>query len=76
MRTTLDLDQGSYRLVKAVSAQRGISMGKFVAEAVRAYCGHSEEPDFEITYNEIGWPTISVGHPVTPQDVADAINED
>jgi hypothetical protein len=47
MRTTIDLDPQSHRLAKAIASQKGISLGKFISEAIRAYCGQSEPMDSE-----------------------------
>jgi len=75
MRTTLDMDQSSYRLAKAVAAQRGISMGKLVAEAIRAQYGAPEAPNSKIGRSEAGFPVLTIGRPITPTDVAELLDE-
>jgi hypothetical protein len=75
MRTTLDIDQTSYKLMKAISSQRGISMGKVVGEAIKAYCGVQEGPQTTIAYSSAGFPTIAAGRPITSEDVAELEDE-
>jgi hypothetical protein len=75
MRTTLDIDQQSYRLAKAVAAQKGISLGKLVAEAIRAQFGSSEVPSNTIGRSEAGFPVLSIGQPITSTDVAEALED-
>ena len=75
MRTTLDLDQQSYRLVKALAAKKGVSMGKFVAEAVAAYCEKPRESHAKLGRSEAGFMTVDIGRPITSEEVADLIDE-
>ena len=76
MRTTLDIDQDSYRLAKAIAAQKGISMGKLVAEAIQRQYGASDTPSTEIGTSVAGFPVVTIGRPITPEDVADALDDD
>jgi hypothetical protein len=75
MRTTLDIDQQSYRLAKAVSAQKGISMGRVVAEAILAQYGRSEPASVQVGHSEAGFPVLTIGRPITAEDVSDLENE-
>ena len=50
-------------------------MGKFVDEAVSAYCGCVNSPSPEIGVSAIGLRTIRIGRPITPEEVADLIDE-
>jgi len=75
MRTTLDLDQDSYRLAKAVSSQNGISLGKVVAEAIAAHYGRPETRSTVIGRSEAGFPVLTIGHSITEEDVAELENE-
>ena len=75
MRTTLDIDQQSYRLAKAVAAQRGISLGKVVAEAIRAQFGNSGDPSSTVGRSEAGFPVLTIGRPITSEDVAELEDE-
>ncbi len=54
MRTTLDIDQQSYRLAKAVAVQKGISLGKVVGEAILAQFGKVETPSTVIGRSKCG----------------------
>jgi hypothetical protein len=75
MRTTFDLDGPSYRLAKAVAAQRGLSMGKIVAEAIQNHYGSRGAFAPEIGRSEAGFPVLSVGHSVTSDDVSSLDDE-
>jgi len=75
MRTTLDIDQLSYRLAKAVATQKGISLGKVVGEAIRAQFGTSETPSTTIGRSDAGFPTLTIGRPITLSDVAELEDE-
>jgi hypothetical protein len=72
MRTTLDIDQECYRLAKAVAAQKGVSLGKLVAEAIRFQYGSTNGPSTTIERSEAGFPVLTLGRPITAQDVAEA----
>lgn len=75
MRTTLDLDLRSYRLAKAIAAQKGVSLGKVVAEALLAHFGRTEAPSVELGKSAAGFPVLSIGRPVTAEDVAELEDE-
>jgi hypothetical protein len=75
VRTTLDIDQQSYRLAKAVASQRGISLGKVVAEAIRGQFGSAEPQTDTIGRSEAGFPVLSIGRPITSIDVAELDDE-
>ena len=75
MRTTLDMDDNSYRLAKAVASQRKLSVGKVVAEAIAAYYGTSEKPSTSIGRSRAGFPTVTIGRPITAEDVVEIENE-
>jgi hypothetical protein len=75
VRTTLDIDQTTYRLAKAIAAQRGISMGKVVAEAIAAQYGETNEPSDVIGRSEAGFPVLTIGRPITSEDVAELEDE-
>jgi len=71
----MDIDQQSYRLAKAVAAQKGQSLGKVVAEAISAYYGSSETPTNTIGRSEAGFPVLTIGRVITPEDVAELEDE-
>ena len=75
MRTTLDIDQQTYRLVKAIAAQRGVSMGTVVNEAVSRQYGSEEASSLVIGRSKAGFPTIRTPYPITTEDVAEALDE-
>jgi hypothetical protein len=71
VRTTLDIDQKSYRLAKAVAAQKGVSLSKVVAEAIEAQYGRPETPSAVIARSKAGFPCVTIGRTITPDDVAE-----
>ena len=76
MRTTLDIDQQTYRLVKAIAAQRGVTMGTVVNEAVLSHYSSAPEPTLKIGRSKSGFPTIWTPYPITPEDVAEALDDE
>jgi len=67
MRTTLDLPDDVHALVRELAHQQNKSMGRVVAELIMA--GQSStRPATDVGAR--GFPTISVGQPVTLEDVA------
>lgn len=76
VRTTFDIDQQTYRLVKAIAAQRGVTMGTVVNEAVLRQYGSAKEPSLTIRRSASGWPVISIGRTITSEEVAEALDED
>jgi hypothetical protein len=76
MRTTIDIDQPSYELAKAVAAQKGLSLGRIVAEAVcTAYGAAPLDGDNNTSRSEAGFMTIRVGTPITSDRVADLLDD-
>ena len=76
VRTTIDIDQQTHRLAKAIAAQKGISMGKVVAEAIRKQWGPEEPKSMVFGKSEAGFTTIDIGRPITSEEVAELIAED
>lgn len=73
MRTTLDLPDNVHALVRELAHQQGKSMGTVIAELIMA-SQVSTRPAAEAT-GARGFPVISVGHPVTAEDVASLEDE-
>jgi hypothetical protein len=69
------MDQQSYRLAKAIAAQKGVSMGKFIAEAVQAYCGVEQPTESTFVRTKDGILTLRIGRPITPEEVTELIDE-
>lgn len=76
MRTTVDLDQESYRLAKAVASMKQISLGKVLAEAIIGQFGTPEQ-DGELIFakSSAGFTIVVSGPPATAEDVADLEDE-
>ena len=70
MRTTLEIEQSSYRLAKALATQRGVSLGAIVSEAIRSTYGESTEQSVELRRSSAGFPCLTLGRSITAEDVA------
>ena len=70
MRTTIDIETGSYRLAKAIATQRGVSLGKIVAEAIQSAYGQTGPPTSDILMSDAGFPVLTLGRTITSEDVA------
>ena len=73
MRTTLDLPDHVHALVRELAHQQGKSMGTVVAELIMAGRAPTR-PAGEAT-GARGFPVVSVGRPVTLEDVASLEDE-
>ncbi len=50
-------------------------MGKVVAEAIAAQYGETNEPSDVIGRSEAGFPVLTIGRPITSEDVAELEDE-
>lgn len=73
MRTTLDLPDDVHALVRELAHQQGKSMGQVVAELIMAARPPADRS--VATTGARGFPVVSVGHPVTIDDVASLDDE-
>lgn len=76
MRTTVDLPPAAHERVRELAASRGQSLSRVIADLTLQ--GLSQL-DIEIEYSadaRTGFPVISIGHRVTDEDVASALDDD
>ena len=76
MRTTIDLDPTAHRLAKILATQRNVSLGTIVSEAIMERYRAPEKTEMVIGTSEAGFPTISIGRPITSEEVRELIEED
>lgn len=76
MRTTIDLPPAAHQRVRELAASRHQSMSAVIVDlALRGL----SQLDVAVEYSRdpvSGLPTISVGSSVTPDDVADALDDE
>ena len=75
MRTTVNLEPEAYRLARALAAQRNLSIGKILSEALLSQFKPTSQNKSPLTIDSQGFPRLSVGKIITPEDVAVAIEE-
>jgi hypothetical protein len=73
MRTTLDLPDHVHALVRELAHQQDKSMGTVVAELIMA--ARAPTRSKEQAFGARGFPVVSVGRPVTLEDVASLEDE-
>ncbi len=73
MRTTIDLDPRAHRLAKMLAAKCDVSLGAFVSELILDT--YDPKTVGEVEVNEVGWPVISVGRPISDEEVQSLIEE-
>jgi hypothetical protein len=66
MRTTIDLDPTAHRLAKILATQRNVSLGTIVSEAIMERYRAPETTEM----------AISIGRPITSEEVRELIEED
>lgn len=66
MRTTIDLPDDLHALARQLAHDTGRSMSEVVAELMR---GGLARPDAEPQRSRRGMPVVTVGRPVTAEDV-------
>lgn len=76
MRTTVDLPPAVHRRARELAARRGTSLSSVVAELVVRGLGQLDDPVVVSTDPVSGFPVITIGCPVTADDVARAIDDE
>lgn len=75
VRTTVDLPPAAHRRASEIAAREGRSLSSVVAELTLRGLALREEPLRVSTDPRSGFPVMSLGHPVTAEDVAAALDE-
>ena len=76
MRTTVTLPPGVGARVRRLAEQRGRSISSTLAILVADGLDRADEPDRIVIDPATGFPKISFGRTITPELVADLIDED
>lgn len=76
MRTTVDLPPAALRRAREIAEQRGQSLSAVVADLTIRGLAQLDEPIQVTTEPVSGFPMISLGRRVTPDDVARALNDE
>ena len=76
MRTTVNLEPEAYRLARALAAQRKLSVGSVLSEALLSQYGPPLDKANSLTVDSEGFPILRLGRVITPEDVASAIEEE
>lgn len=75
MRTTIDLPEDIHELARRVARDRGVSLGEAIAALVRQNLGRADGLRVGRS-DRTGLPTVSVGRPVTSEDVRSLDDQD
>lgn len=76
MRTTVDLPEMILEKVREVAAERGASVSATIADLTARGLSELHGP-MKIRINErSGFPMLDFGRPVTPEDIAAALDEE
>ena len=76
MRTTTDLPPAVLQRARQLAEERGQSLSAVVAELAARGLSQLDEPVVVRTDVVSGLPVISLGRPITSDDVADALDDD
>lgn len=76
MRTTVDLPPAVHRRALEIAARTGRSLSAVVADLTARGLSRLDEPVVIATDERSGFPVISVGRPVTSDEVAAALDEE
>ena len=76
MRTTVDLPPAVHRRAMQLAKQRGQSLSSVIAELATYGLSRLDEPLVVTTDPQSGFPVVSLGRPITSEDVADALDDE
>ncbi|HMI34806.1 MAG TPA: hypothetical protein VK499_11920 [Propionibacteriaceae bacterium] len=76
MRTTVDLPPAVHRRAVQLARQRGQSLSSVIAELATYGLSRLNEPLVLRTDPQSGFPVVSLGRQITPEDVANALDEE
>ena len=76
MRTTVDLPPAVHRRARALAEQQGRSLSSVLADLTLRGLAQLDEPVDLAVDGRSGLPVLSVGRPITSDDVAAALDEE
>lgn len=76
MRTTVDLPPAAYQRVKRMSQEQQQSLSRTIADLTIRGLAQLGEPVALGVSERTGLPVVSVGRPVTSEEVAEMLAED
>lgn len=76
VRTTVDLPPAVHRRAQEIAKRRGLSLSAVVAELTARGLIQLDEPATIDTDPRSGFPVVSVGRPVTSDEVAATLDEE
>ena len=76
MRTTVDLPPAVHRRATQLARQRGQSLSSVIAELATYGLSRLNEPLVVTIDPQSGFPVVSLGRPITSEDVADALDDE
>ena len=76
MRTTVDLPPAVHRRAVQLARERGQSLSSVIAELATYGLSRLNEPLVVTTDPQSGFPVVSLGRPITSEDVADALDDE
>lgn len=76
MRTTVDLPPALYQRVKELAGRRGVSVSRTIAELTQRGLADFGEPTRVRISPVSGLPYISIGRPITNDEVLALLDED
>jgi hypothetical protein len=76
MRTTVDLPPAVHRRARELAESRGQSLSATIAELTIRGLGQLDEPVQIDVDPRSGFPVMSFGRPITPEDVAAALDDE
>lgn len=76
MRTTVDLPPAVHQRAKRLAAARGVSLSAILGELTVLGLSRVEEPEVVERDPDTGFVLLRVGHPITAEAVAAALEEE
>ena len=76
MRTTLNLDPSALELAKSAARIRKVSLGQIFSEALLQVYAPNSTKKVRVRVDESGFPTFSVGRPITYEEVKAFLEEE
>lgn len=69
MRTTIDLPPDLHALARELAHQQNKTMSQIITECVKSALGIAPDPAPRIDTTGPGFPTVTLGRPITAEDV-------